>query len=300
VRRAGPGPRRTAALSRRGPRGTAARWALPLAGLAALLAGCGGGSSGSAGPATTTAASGTPAAHRPPPMLGAHRAPREPVPILMYHVINAPPPGTAQPELWVSRRDFVGEVSWLAGHGYHAVKLQQVWDAWHRGGLLPRRPIVLSFDDGYHSDLVNAMPVLREHGWPGVLNLQVSQTREDLKPPAVRALIRAGWEIDSHTLTHPDLTTVDAARLRDEVAGSRQVLRRKYGVPVDFFCYPAGRFDARVIAAVRAAGYLGATTTLEGLASPRESPYQLRRIRINGSAGVAGLAAALRAAGAGT
>ena len=263
--------------------------------LLVALAGCGGDSTDSpptstpAPSARTTQARTVAAA----PMPGAHRAPREAVPILMYHVLNAPPPGTPQPELWVSREDFDAQMDWLAARGYHGVTLQQVWDAWHKGGLLPAKPIVISFDDGYHSHVTNALPVLREHGWPGVLNLQVNQTRQDLKPPDVRALIRAGWEVDAHTITHADLTTLDAAGLQREVAGSRQALRRAYGVPVNFFCYPAGRFDARVLAAVRAAGYLGATTVEEGWASSDQSPYELPRIRINGSDGVEGLAASL-------
>jgi hypothetical protein len=61
-------------------------------------------------------------------------------------------------------------------------------------------------------------------------------------------------------------------------------------VPVSFFCYPAGRFDTRVIAAVRRAGYLGATTTLYGLATPSR-PYELRRVRVSRSDGLAGFAA---------
>jgi peptidoglycan/xylan/chitin deacetylase (PgdA/CDA1 family) len=256
-----------------------------------LLAGCG--SSSDPAPQKAPPRATTTAERVAKPMPGAHRAPDEPVPILMYHVLNAPPPGTPEPELWVSREDFAAQMDWLAQRGYHAVTLQQVWDAWHKGGLLPSKPIVVSFDDGYHSHLTNAMPVLREHGWPGVLNLQVNQTREDLKPPDVRALIRAGWEVDAHTYSHPDLTTVDAAGLRHEIADAREELRRTYGVPVNFFCYPAGRFDERVVAAVRAAGYLGATTTEAGRASPDEPPYALRRIRVNGSDGVEGLAASL-------
>ncbi|MDX6696779.1 MAG: hypothetical protein QOE65_176 [Solirubrobacteraceae bacterium] len=260
--------------------------------LAGCLSGCGGASksaspttpAGSArAPATTTAAAR--------PMPGAHLAANEPVPILMYHVLNAPPPGTPEPELWVSRDQFAAQMDWLASHGYHGVTLQQVWDAWRHGAKLPSKPIVVSFDDGYHSHLTNAMPVLRAHGWPGVLNLQINQTRLDLKPDAVRTLIRAGWEVDAHTYSHPDLTTVDDAGLRHEIADARAELRRTYRVPVNFFCYPAGRFDARVVAAVRAAGYAGATSTLDGLASPGESPYEMRRIRINGSDGVEGLAA---------
>ena len=77
-------------------------------------------------------------------------------------------------------------------------------------------------------------------------------------------MLRDGWEIDAHTLTHPDLTTVDAARLRREVAGSRRWLRHAFGVPVDFFAYPSGSYNPAVEAAVRAAGYMGATTTAAG------------------------------------
>jgi peptidoglycan/xylan/chitin deacetylase (PgdA/CDA1 family) len=73
------------------------------------------------------------------------------------------------------------------------------------------------------------------------------------------------------------------------VGGSRARLRRVFGVPVNFFCYPSGSYDARVIAAVRKAGYLGATTTVEGLAVPG-TPFSLRRIRIDGSDRAAALA----------
>ena len=87
-------------------------------------------------------------------------------------------------------------------------------------------------------------------------------------------MLRDGWEIDAHTLTHPDLTTVDAAGLRREVGGSRRWLRRAFGVPVDFFAYPAGRYNPAVEAAVRAAGYMGATTTQPGQATRAGRPVR--------------------------
>jgi peptidoglycan/xylan/chitin deacetylase (PgdA/CDA1 family) len=275
---------------------------LPLLLALVALAGCGGGEGSPRAASTPASSTGTaPAAKKPAAALpGAHHAPREAVPILMYHVINNPPPGTPEPELWVSRDDFAAQMGWLAQRGYHAATLQQVWDAWHHGGLLPSRPIVISFDDGYTSHLTNALPILRSHGWKGVLNLQVNQTRYDLEPDAVRTLIRAGWEIDAHTFTHPDLTTVGDDQLRHEVADSRAVLRRTYGVPVNFFCYPAGRYDARVISALRAAGYLAATTTEPGVSSPAQPPFQLKRIRVNGSDGVDGLAKNISSVGART
>jgi peptidoglycan/xylan/chitin deacetylase (PgdA/CDA1 family) len=214
-----------------------------------------------------------------------------PVPILMYHVIAEPPRDAPYPELYVSERDFAGQMRWLARHGYRAVTQRQVWDHWHRGSALPPRPVVVSFDDGYRSVAESAWPHLQRRSWPGVLNLTVKNLHVSggLSQYRVRRLLADGWELASHTLMHPDLPSLDAGALTREVSGSRAVLRAKFGVPVDFFCYPAGRYDARVIRAVRRAGYLGATTTVEGLARPDE-PYELRRIRVSGSDGVDGLA----------
>ncbi len=221
----------------------------------------------------------------------APRTPHTPVPILMYHVIEQAPPGARYSQLYVSEPDFAAQMRWLERNGYQAVTERDVWAHWHRGAALPRKPVVISFDDGYRSVAQAALRHLRSRSWPGVLNLTVKNLRVSggLTDFDVRTLISSGWELASHTLTHPDLTTLDDAALTHEVASSRKVLRARFGVPIGFFCYPSGRFDDRVIRAVRRAGYLGATTTIEGLARPRQ-PYELRRIRVSAGDGVAGLA----------
>jgi hypothetical protein len=83
------------------------------------------------------------------------------------------------------------------------------------------------------------------------------------------------------------------------VAGSRAILRREYGVPVEDFCYPAGRFDPTVVAAVKVAGYVGATTEIPGYAI-RGKPYELARFEVLGSSGVSGMAEDLRTGGGAT
>jgi hypothetical protein len=209
-----------------------------------------------------------------------------PVPILEYHVLGAAPGDAPYPELYVGRSDFSRQMDWLDSHGYEAVTLDQVEKAWYRGGALPPKPVVLSFDDGYRPQFTFALPELRKHGWAGLLNLKAEGS--DLYTSNVEAMIRAGWELAAHTIHHLDLTTLDAAQLKQEVAGSRAILRRDYHVPVDNFCYPAGRYDATVIAAVKSAGYTGATTEIPGYAT-RQKPYELDRFEILGSTGVAGL-----------
>lgn len=214
-----------------------------------------------------------------------------PVPILEYHVLGAAPADAPYPELYVTRPDFHQQMDWLDAHGYEAVTLEAVEDAWHHGGTLPAKPVVLSFDDGYRPQFTFALPELRKHGWPGLLNLKAEGS--DLYTSNVEAMIAAGWELAAHTIHHLDLTTLDATQLKEEVSGSREILRREYGVPVANFCYPAGQFDDTVIAAVEAAGYTGATTEISGYAT-RESPYELARFEILGSTGVSGLAEDLR------
>lgn len=213
------------------------------------------------------------------------------VPIVMYHVIGRPVGHPRWPELYVREPDFERQMTWLADNGYEAVTLRQVYDHWQGRGSLPSLPIVLTFDDGDPSHYASALPLLRSLQWPGVINLTVRNQwhGSGLRPRYVRALLRAGWELGAHTITHRDLTMLRASRLRLEVAGSRFILRRQFQVPVDFFCYPSGRYDAAVIDAVRAAGYLGATTTRYGLAR-RHELYTLQRVRVNGSDGSGGFA----------
>ena len=217
----------------------------------------------------------------------------------MHHVIADPPAGAPYPELYVSPAAFAGQIVWLARHGFHGVTLHDVLLHWQRGAHLPPHPVVVSFDDGYRSQAVTAAPILARHGWPGVINLTVRNTTDfwGLPPAQVRRLMAAGWEVASHSATHPDLRKIDDAALRREVGGSRATLQKLLHVPVEFFRYPAGRLDDRVVAAVRAAGYSGATTTALGVAQPADM-FRLARVRVDRSDGVDGLIAKLRSLGA--
>jgi len=217
-----------------------------------------------------------------------------PVPILMYHVISDPPPGEPYPELFVSPADFARQMRYLERHGYTAVTLRQLVAFWRGKGRLPARPVVITFDDGYRSDWTVAAPILQRIGWPGVLDLCLNAVgpHRDLPAPLVRGLVRRGWEIDDHSLTHPDMTTLDGAGLHREIVVSRRILRRLTGQPVSFFCYPAGSYDATVVRAVRAAGFVGATTENAGPATAGHR-YTLPRIRVARGMSLSDLAKAL-------
>jgi len=222
--------------------------------------------------------------HRSPPP--AHDGPpgTESVPILMYHVIAPAPPGAPFPGLYTTPADFTDQMHALAAAGYHAVTMDQVWENWRHGTPLPTgRPIVISFDNGYWSQYTQALPVMARLGWVGVENIQLTglpPSQGGLSRRQVRLMIRAGWELDTQGMSHADLITLDQAQLTHQVADARRILRERYHVPVFWFCYPSGHYDAAVIAAARAAGFRGSTTVTPGWASPREDPYALPRLRV--------------------
>ncbi len=201
------------------------------------------------------------------------------VPILVYHQLGTPPAAAPYPGLYTSHAVFEREMAWLHEQGYQAVTLDEMINAWHHGGTLPSKPIVITFDDGVLPQATYAPSVLSRYGWPGVLNEVVEN---HLSNARLLKLIKIGWEIDSHSLTHPDLRTLAPSALEREVAGSRAIFRRTLGVGVNSFCYPASKYDATVVAAVKAAGYTTATTENPGYATPNTNPLLLPRFEMQG------------------
>ena len=217
------------------------------------------------------------------------------MPVLGYHAIETPSTAEALPELFVEPRDFEAQMQWLADQGFEAVTLDQVEEAWYENGRLPPRPIVISFDDGHPSQASSGFEVLDRRDWPGVLNLPARGS--ELPAADVQRLLDAGWELASKATTNVDLTTLDSTTLEREVAGSRRILRRRFGVPVKNFCYPLGRYSTTVISAVNRAGYVGAQTQIAGVANAA-TPYVIDRIQILLSDGLPGFISKLESAGA--
>ena len=222
------------------------------------------------------------------------------VPVLMYHVINPPPAGAPFPGLYVPSDEFAAQMQALKAAGWHAVTMDQLQAYWTRGVPLgPGKPIVLTFDNGYASQYENALPVLRRLGWVGNENIQLAglpPSQGGLTDAQVRGLIAAGWELDTQGISHADLITLDAVQLKYQVATARQILQKRYGVPVNWFCYPSGHYDNTVIAAVKAAGFVGSTTVIPGWAGPGEDPYRLPRLRVLGGTSPSGLLAQIASA----
>jgi peptidoglycan/xylan/chitin deacetylase (PgdA/CDA1 family) len=213
----------------------------------------------------------------------AARSAAAPVPILVYHVINTrPAQSTAPAALYVPIGEFTNQMHALKTNGWHAVTLDQLQAHWTRGVPLgPGEPVVITFDNGYASQYTSALPVLKGLGWVGVENLQLSglpPSDGGLSDAQIRGLLAAGWELDTKGVGHTDLTALGSAQLTDEVTAAKQTLHSRYGVPVNWFSYPSGDYNPSVVAAVRAAGYLGATTVNPGWARRQQDHFRLPRL----------------------
>lgn len=214
------------------------------------------------------------------------------IPILMYHNIGRPSDQDRKPKLYVRLETFARQMLALRLMGFRGVSMSEAMP--YLRGERQGKVVAITFDDGYVDTLDAALPILQRNGFTatcyvvgqrvGQHNTWDAQQIGASKPLMNRQQILqwhdAGMEVGAHTLTHPRLTDCDDVRLHTEVAGSKAELEAMLQTPVTQFCYPYGILDGRVVEAVKAAGYVAATTTVRGLAGvggdlhtlPRERP----------------------------
>jgi len=233
------------------------------------------------------------------------------VPILMYHhVSDLPPLALSQVDLTVTRRAFAAQLAYLASHGYHAIDLVDLFNRLYYGRPLPSRPVILTFDDGYRDNYTDAFPLLRRYGMVGEFNIVTGLVGATLGVntyvtwPQVEIMAAAGMEMESHTVSHPDLGLIDAGRADHELHFSRAVLAGHIHRAVQFMAYPSGEpfrsgapaAQARIRAILARYGYVGALldpvtpSTLQDAAAP----YQLTRVRVRRATTLAQFAASLQ------
>jgi peptidoglycan/xylan/chitin deacetylase (PgdA/CDA1 family) len=211
--------------------------------------------------------------------------------VLGYHGVSD---GWPSP-LAVSSRDLERQLRLLSARGYRGATFTEAV-------LAPpaTRTLALTFDDAYRSVFELALPILVRCGFPGtVFTPTAFAGRErpmswrgidhwlggphesELVPMSweqLRRLAGAGWEIGSHTRTHPRLTQLDDEALGEELVGSRHECEQQLGRPCESLAYPYGDNDPRVVEAVREAGYVAACALPAALYRP--DPLRWPRIGV--------------------
>jgi peptidoglycan/xylan/chitin deacetylase (PgdA/CDA1 family) len=208
----------------------------------------------------------------------------------MYHNIAVPPRQGTLRSLYVTPRMFRFQMGYLKAAGFRVVPLKDIL-SFMNDTIPDERLVAITFDDGYEDVYDHAYPVLKMHGYPStvflVSDLIGKENLWDYQDRNIRKRI-LGWDaimemkgngvvFGSHTKTHPFLSRLSTEEIEDEVSGSKKALEDRLDLPVDFFCYPYGDYDGRVVAALKKAGYLGAATTKRGLVHRGDDPFEIRR-----------------------
>ncbi|MFI9613989.1 polysaccharide deacetylase family protein [Streptomyces sp. NPDC052023] len=217
------------------------------------------------------------------------------VPILMYHAV-ASEPNDATRALSVTPEAFARQMEVIGDLGLTPVTTADLAGRWRSGRPLPRRPVLVTFDDGYEGVHGHALPVLTKHGFPATLFVSTGWIKgahdtgggldRMLDWDQVRELAGSGVEIGGHSHSHPQLDQLGDAALRIELSRCRDVVAGELGARPVSFAYPYGYSSRRVRQEVRAAGFGQALAVGNDLARPAQGPYALRRVTVRRSTGI--------------
>jgi peptidoglycan/xylan/chitin deacetylase (PgdA/CDA1 family) len=188
------------------------------------------------------------------------------VPILVYHNLGPESKG----RLLLGAKAFEQQMRYLKAEGYRVISLRDFVDFMERGRQIPRRAVVLTFDDGYRGFKNFAYPLLRELGFTATLFVYtdyVGAGRNALAWADLQQLAKEGFDIQAHSKTHGDLRRErgepDAQynrRMQAELAEPQALFRRYFGRPADILAYPYGRWDEDLLKKVKEYGYIAAFT----------------------------------------
>ncbi len=216
--------------------------------------------------------------------------------LLAYHAV-----GSSSPTLAIPEPVLRAQLSLLRRRGYVGLTAAEA-ERRRQEGTLPARTVVVTFDDGFRS-VLRAKPILEEVGFPGTVFAVTSfvdsgeplrwagleASEESLGWSELELLRDAGWEVGSHTSTHPLLPDLDDLELERELVDSRERIQQRLG-SCETLAYPYGRGDERTAAAAEQAGYRAAFTL--GRVHRPDQPF--RRPRLGLRSGDRGLRLRLR------
>lgn len=186
------------------------------------------------------------------------------VPILMYHHITV---NSEERVDTVTLENFAAQMAYLYQHHYHVLAIDEYLSALIEKRPLPRKTVVLTFDDAYDDHYSNAFPILKTYdfSWTLFIPSDFIDTPGYLSLNQIKEMMRHGMEVGSHSRRHVYLPEIaDPARLDDEIVQSKRILEETLGTHVNVFSYPIGGFNDVLIRQLQKAGYTGAVTTNRG------------------------------------
>lgn len=222
------------------------------------------------------------------------------MPILMYHHVSEPPANADayRRDLSVAPERFESHLAYLREAGYQTITLDDLLYALAQGRPLPDRAVILTFDDGYEDNYASAFPLLRSYDMVGhffIITDFVNQNREGYMTwSQIEEMAAAGQHFGSHSRDHPDLRGKPIDYLVWQALGGKEAIEEHLGRHPRWISYPAGSYDAQVMAVYKSAHYWGGLSTQQGATHTMDDIFELRRVRVRGSHTAEDLAGLLR------
>jgi peptidoglycan/xylan/chitin deacetylase (PgdA/CDA1 family) len=216
------------------------------------------------------------------------------VPILMYHSIAHTDNSRFQ-QFAVSPVLFAEQMAYLQAHAYTTLTVTQFVSLLaQKESVLPERPVVLTFDDGFADFYTAALPILKSHGFVATLfvtTAYVNATSRWLQKEGETARPMLTWEqlselpahgieCGAHGHSHAQLDILPGTSARAEIEQSKKCLEDCLGRTITSFAYPFGYQTARIRKLVQAAGYTAACAVKHGMSTARDDPFALRRLMV--------------------
>jgi len=208
--------------------------------------------------------------------------PKGSIVFLMYHELERPGRRLCQSEPGYARyalpeSDFRSQMDYLKANTWQGLSVGQALTFPDED-----RCVAITFDDGSETDLLAAVPILRDARLNATFFITTGRlgTSGYLSPPQLKELSARGFEIGCHSMTHPYLTDLDENGLRHEIADAKTQLEQIVGQSVNHFSCPGGRCDQRVVTVAQAAGYQTVSTSRIQANSRSSNVFGLGRVAI--------------------
>ena len=203
------------------------------------------------------------------------------IPILMYHSICNDDPNNS---LMIPTEMFAEQMEWLRENDFTAMSMDEVIEAMNTGKV-PKRPVLITFDDGYADNYINAFPELKNNNLKGTFFIISDTITEEggyyMSTSMLKEMKEAGMEIENHTANHLELNNLSREDAIDSIKRGQEFLRSVIGSNGNYLCYPVGRYSDETIEIQKELGIKAALTTQGGISSIADGKYELKRIRIS-------------------
>ncbi len=223
---------------------------------------------------------------------------RPSVPILMYHSIAEENESGINPyfRIATSPSAFAAQMECLHRNGFAACSLAESIAQRESPGPCPHRSVVITFDDGYRNFYQDAFPILNRYGFSATVFLPTayigeSSLRFSGRPcmtwQEVRELHRQGIRFGSHTVTHPQLSSLNKEEMEREIGDSKLTIEDKLGCVVESFAYPFAfprtnrDFRIRLRESLCRAGYRNGVCTTVGRSGAGSDALLMERLPVN-------------------